>query len=432
MTENIIIGAGLTGLSTALHLNKPYIVLEANKQPGGLCGSIQVNEFTFDYSGHFLHLSKDETKIFFKELMGDKLENIKRKAFIYMYNTFVPYPFQANFYALPEKIKNQCLEGFLNRKVTADDKPGQSFYNWSIGTFGSGITKCFMKPYNEKLWTISSKKLTSDWVAPFVPKPSIKDIKDAAAGKNKDFGYNANFFYPQNGGCQAIINAFAAKVKNITYNTSVKKIDYKKRCVYTNSKEVIYYDNLVSTQPLVELLKSIIDLPSEVKEAAKKLKWNSVYCLNVAVKNENLIQNQIINQANWIYYPEKKYNFYRAGFYTNTMPSMAPVGYSSMYVEASRRPEEKINIKTCISDTVKGLIHANVIKDANLELVNCVPIPYAYVIFDKHRQAALDIIQKFLKSQNIFSIGRYGAWEYSFMEKSVLDGKETANLICKK
>jgi hypothetical protein len=56
-------------------------------------------------------------------------------------------------------------------------------------------------------------------------------------------------------------------------------------------------------------------------------------------------------------------------------------------------------------------------------------MPYAYIIFDKNRKESLGIINAFLKKNDIFSIGRYGAWEYSFIEKNMLDAKSIAKLI---
>ena len=58
--KTLILGAGLTGLSTAYHLEQrgetDYLVLECKTQPGGLCASQTVNGFTLDAGGHLLHL----------------------------------------------------------------------------------------------------------------------------------------------------------------------------------------------------------------------------------------------------------------------------------------------------------------------------------------------------------------------------------------
>ena len=52
--------------------------------------------------------------------------------------------------------------------------------------------------------------------------------------------------------------------------------------------------------------------------------------------------------------------------------------------------------------------------------------PCAYVIYDAARNKALPVILSTLEDHGIHSIGRYGAWKYSFMEESVKEGLETA------
>jgi hypothetical protein len=44
---------------------------------------------------------------------------------------------------------------------------------------------------------------------------------------------------------------------------------------------------------------------------------------------------------------------------------------------------------------------------------------------------SLQIIKEFLKECGIFSIGRYGAWEYSFIEKNMIDTKALADMLNK-
>jgi len=54
-------------------------------------------------------------------------------------------------------------------------------------------------------------------------------------------------------------------------------------------------------------------------------------------------------------------------------------------------------------------------------LINC-----SYVIYDENRKMALNKIFPFLQRNKIWSIGRYGAWEYSNMEDALLHGKRIA------
>jgi UDP-galactopyranose mutase len=60
---------------------------------------------------------------------------------------------------------------------------------------------------------------------------------------------------------------------------------------------------------------------------------------------------------------------------------------------------------------------------------NAIDIPYAYPIFTLETKKALQTIHEFLVGADIFSIGRYGAWDYSFIEKNIIDAMEIAKTI---
>ncbi|OGS18727.1 MAG: hypothetical protein A2219_00655 [Elusimicrobia bacterium RIFOXYA2_FULL_50_26] len=424
MSSTIVIGAGISGLSFAHFSKKPCIVLEKEETAGGLCRSVIQNGFTFDASGHFLHLHHGWTERLVRKLLDDNLAAIRRNSAIFTNRTFVPYPFQANLYHLPTKIKKECLLSFIERPspVNAD----ANFLQWSHATFGSGITRHFMQPYNEKLWTVSARRLTADWTAPFVPKPSLADlIEGALTDRTKQFGYNTRFFYPAHGGIQALVNALGRK-KNIRYNTNVRAINIKNKYVETNAGDRLHFDTLVSTQPLYQLLDSINGLPAAITTAREKLDWNSVTCINLGVRRAT--RAPVAGGRHWVYFPEKEYPFYRAGVYSNILPSLAPRGCASFYIETSRRPGKRASLEELYERARKGLLKCGFLGAADrIETIQFADIPCAYVIYDKHRAAAVETIQKFLAAHNIHSIGRYGAWKYSFMEESITNAATLAD-----
>ena len=93
----LIIGAGLAGLSTAYHLgSKDYQIYEKEEEVGGLCRSYEKDGFTFDYTGHLLHLRNDYTSTLLEKLMPPTVTPHKRRASIYAKGVLTPYPFQAN------------------------------------------------------------------------------------------------------------------------------------------------------------------------------------------------------------------------------------------------------------------------------------------------------------------------------------------------
>ena len=51
------------------------------------------------------------------------------------------------------------------------------------------------------------------------------------------------------------------------------------------------------------------------------------------------------------------------------------------------------------------------------------------MLYDRARTPAVKIIQDHLRRCGVESIGRWGAWKYSFMEESILDGKRCAEAL---
>src|SRR5688500_17055537 len=111
----IVIGAGLAGLSTSLHAppDVEVEVFERESEPGGVARSRRVGDFTFDYTGHLLHLRDGGIKELVARLMPDAFRTCERKAVISAHGAYVPYPFQANLHGLPADVVAECLIGFV-------------------------------------------------------------------------------------------------------------------------------------------------------------------------------------------------------------------------------------------------------------------------------------------------------------------------------
>ena len=426
-TQVVILGGGLAGLSCAYHLKRPSVVIEKSDAVGGTARSFLVNGFTFDHTGHLLHLHHPDTKKLILGLLKGNLTLRRRDARIHSHGVETPYPFQANTYGLPPDVIKECVLGFLNRPNSLPKKIDYSkvpFDEWCLSTFGEGITKHFMGPYNHKLWGTPGNRMTADWCGQFVPTPSLDDIvRGAISNKNAAFGYNVSFYYPKQGGIQTLPEAMA-KGLDVRLSTGAELVDWKNRRVKTSDGNWFPYSHLVNTMPLVELLNRMPGLPAPVRRDAAKLRWTSVMCLNIGVDRPK------ISTASWLYFPEPDFVFYRVGFPMNFTPHAVPKGCSSMYVEVSFRPGHPPEPKFLLRKVRSGLIRAGILKPRDrFPVVQFLPIKYAYVIYDQARAEALPQIFKFLAQNRIQSIGRYGAWKYSFMEEAIRDGRSAAEKI---
>jgi len=429
----VVLGAGLAGLSCAYHLDpESYdsIIVEKSDSVGGTARTVEQDGFTFDFTGHLLHLHHDYTKALIRKLLGNNIYSCTRNAAIHSNHILTPYPFQAHTYGLPKKVIHECVEGFKEAVEKYSNPQERStslpFSIWSARTFGKGIHKHFMQPYNEKLWQISLTEMTAEWCGMFVPQPKVEDVVNGSKkNTSKTFGYNVNFLYPKKGGIQVLPQTLGKNLKT-KLRTSFEEIQVKNKRVRLSDGEWLNYDVLVSSVPLVECLKRITDLPQEVKECIPGLRWTSVLCINLGVSRPK------ISDKSWIYFPEKKYAFYRVGFPMNFTPHAVPKGCSSMYVEVSFQPDKKVDWKKpeFMARIRKDLETAKILRKSDkIITTNFIPIKYAYVIYTAQRKKLTDQIFRFLNEQQIYSIGRYGEWKYSFMEEAILDGKKTAEKI---
>ena len=429
----VIIGAGLTGLSAAYHLDHErtnrcfsFNILEACDRPGGLCRTEEEKGFLFDYTGHLIHFKTLYFENLVRKLLSPNLARHNRRAWIYSHGVYTPYPFQANLYGLPQGVVLECLFEFCKVYFSERKKSIKTFNDWILANFGKGIARHFMIPYNLKLWRHHPSEMTCDWLERFVPKPDLKRVIQGAIGNTGGaLGYNAYFYYPKEGGIESLSRALTNGKSHIHVGQEVSRISLNPRMVYTKQGSVHPFDILVSTMPVKELIQIIDPKPRSVNEAANNLNYVSLLNINFGIKGK-------MAKKHWVYIPEKHLIFYRIGFPSNFSRKTVPTGYSSIYTELSYDHKKGIDHGWAKEKVIADLVTMGLIKGRS-EIVaeKVLDIPFAYVIYDSHRKQSLSEIEDFLAREGIFSAGRYGAWKYSTMEDAVLDGKKIAAAIGK-
>jgi protoporphyrinogen oxidase len=424
----IILGAGLAGLSAAWHLQrrgKEALVLEKEPEPGGLCRSRKVSGFTFDCDGHLLHFRRSEGFNLVSRFLGSNLQRHKRSAWVYSCQRMIPYPFQANLRRLPAPIVKECLLGMIDAAKNNHLPAPDNFLIWINRTFGKGIARHFMVPYNAKFWTVPPRRLTCAWLDGFVPVPSLPQAVAGALQETKEeFGYNRWFWYPKKGGINELPRAMAAELSGLCLGEAVTEIDLRRKELVTSAGRKENYDYLISTLPLPELAHLIRPLPAYARAWFSRLRWNSIFNLNLGLKRE------AGQKAHWIYFPDKEQGFFRVGFYHNFSPSCAPPGNAALYAEVSYSARRPINKETIIRRIKRDLLRQGIVAQAaDIRCQEINDIKYGYPIYDHNYSAARQGIVKFLRRHSIVPCGRYGSWRYLSMEGAILDGKSAANAL---
>jgi protoporphyrinogen oxidase len=428
----LILGAGIAGLSAAWHLRLKGVsclVFEKEDEVGGLCRSKRIHGFTFDYSGHLLHFKNPYVFNLVRRLLGKQFVKHERSAWISACGRYTRYPFQANLFNLPSRVVKECLEGFVRaqegRREKYIKKP-TNFSQWTQRTFGAGIARHFMAPYNAKFWTVLPEELTCEWLEGLIPVPSLSQVLEGAKKEStRQLGYNVHFWYPRRGGIEQLPRAFAKSVENIYTGSKISRVDLDRKEIETSSGRREKFDVLISTIPLPEMSRTIRDLSKEMRVAFDRLRWNSIFNLNLGM---NL--NGDASGRHWIYFPQRRFCFFRVGFPHNFSSDLTPAGKISLYAEVSYSERKPIDKRKAIPRIIRDLKKIGLlspkggicIKDVN-------DIEYGYPIYDRHYKTAREKILGFLNEKGIVPCGRYGSWKYMSMEDAILDGKRAAESI---
>jgi protoporphyrinogen oxidase len=247
-------------------------------------------------------------------------------------------------------------------------------------------------------------------------------IRGALGIENRGLGYNPRFRYPKGGGIGILPDALARRVSNVRTGQRVVQVDLDRRTVTLASGEILPYSQLVVTTPLPGFLTMARGGPPGLGEAAAKLDWSIVACLNLGVDRA-----AIANGAHWIYFPDRDVPFYRVGFPTNFSTGVGPPGTSSMYIEFGLRRDESFEPERLEALALDALRREGILEPDDRVLVrDWVCIDPGYVIFDRARQSVISWVTPELERRDVHLIGRYGAWTYSYMERALLDGLELA------
>lgn len=419
-TKYLILGAGISGLTFASYCSDDYLIIEKENSVGGYCKTHYNKDFVWDYAGHFFHFKTEEfKKKFIESLDQNDYVTQNKKTFIYFDNDLIDFPFQTHIHELSKEKFIDCLYDLFNKE---EKDNYDNFLDMLYGKFGKSITEMFLKPYNEKLYATDLTKLDTDAMGRFFPyadvKAIINNMKDSKLNS-----YNNTFLYPKKG-AQVIIDILMKAIdKNkIFLNSVISNIDIKNKKVILEDGKEIEYEYLINSIPFNKFLKLINN--NDYNIFSENLTYNKVLVFNLGFNKKSKYNNH-----HWLYFPDKNINFYRVGFYDNILGT----DKLSMYIEIGYGKNSKITddeINNQLQLTLENLKKCNIIDDSFvLEAYESIVMDPAYVHIDTKNELKVKEIMNDLSTQNVYSIGRYGAWTYCSMEDCILEAKKLSERI---
>lgn len=417
MSNNVILGAGIAGISAAYHLKQKgenSVIFEKDNDWGGLCGFFEIDGFRFDRFVHFT-FAKDEkiAELFAK---SSPLYAHPPVSYNYWRGCWLKHPAQNNLAPLPIEEKVKIIDSFVNRP-RKDVAEISDYAEWLRVQYGDYFAENFPFAYTRKYWGVEAKQLETKWVGNRLhvsPLPEV--LRGAFAEQQENFYYTKFMNYPKKGGFRSIMNE-CRKGLDIRLNKKAVRIDTAAKQVEFDDGTVENYDNLISSLPLPEIIKMISDVPENVQNAAKQLRWTCGYQVSLGFNRPDVAKYL------WFYIYDEDVPPARVYSPNLKSPDNAPEGCSSLQAEIFFANGAKVVDKNIIlQKTVEKLKEICQFNDSDVVVKDIRFEPYANIIFTPEIYESRKVVREWLQAQGIKTIGRFGEWDYLWSHQAFESG----------
>ena len=424
MKKVVILGAGISGLSAAYHLQRKgiqSIVFEKDSEWGGLCGCFTVGGFLFDRFPHISFTNNKYVRSFFKKSAFSY--TLPMDYVNYWKGYWLKHPAQSNLYPLPVDEKVRIICDFAKRFQNASDV-AETYADWCLRQFGLYFYEHFIRPYTQKYWGRELGSLTTSWIKNRVHTLQLEEVLEGAfQDQSKNFHYVQEQRYPKKGGFKSFLNLLA-NCSDIRCDKEVVEIFPNNRKILFSDGGEVFYDILISTLPLSEIVRKISICPKKILEASEQLRWTCGYQISLGFNRADIPKNTVV----YIY----DRNVLPSRVHSPSMlsPSNAPMDCSSLQAEVywdckAEMPNAETVLRRAIED-LKPIFHFTdqdiIAKDIRFE-------PYANIAFVSGTEKYRQYIRDYLYSLGIETIGRFGEWDYLWTDQSFLSGYNVCGRI---
>ena len=445
-----IIGGGPCGLGAAFrleelirlgHPNLTWTLIDSSPNAGGLASSVvDPQGFTWDMGGHVIFSHYAYFSRLLDHLLPPSEWNEKvREAWVWMRDTFIPYPLQQNLHRLPKEDLLKAITGLIeNERAKASFTRPLTFKDWLLQSFGAGLCDVFMLPYNFKVWAYPAEQMNVEWMGERVATVDTVRVISNVINQRDELGWGPNntFRFPMHGGTGAIWQALyrALPPNNFRLGAKVVTVDAPGHRLLLEGGEVVAYDHLLSTMPMDRLLRCVegTSIPRAVlEERAAQFKYSSSHILGFGMEGQPPAH---LATKCWLYFPEADCPFYRCTVFSNYSPNLVPrPGQQwSIMCEVAESPCKPVDLQTIIAVTEQGLLNTKLLSPSDQVVSRFhTRLEYGYPTPFYGRDALLNPLHAELEKWQILSRGRFGCWKYevSNQDHSLMLGVEAVDRI---
>jgi protoporphyrinogen oxidase len=417
----VILGAGISGIAAGFYGGEDKtIIYEREDSYGGVCGNFKLDDFTFDKGVHLSFTKNKDVRAIFDKTFYNSFEPHPQN--VYAGNWF-KHPIQNNLFSLPMEEKIKAIISFFDKdKINSSE---ENYKEWLYSKYGKYITEEFFLKYTKKYWCEDAENLGISWIENRIYTPNLKEVIYGAMSEDTPNTYYAKEMrYPSIGGYKEFLKPMVDK-SNIVLNSRAILLDLKNKIIEFNNGSKVKYNYLISTIPLPELVSISKDINEEIKNKAKALKATSLLMVSLVIEGE-LNFNDI-----WFYIYDEDILPARAYLPGKKSINNIKKGYSAIQFEIyySESKPIKISNEMIINNIYSFLEKMKLTSKRNIILSDMRSLDYANVIFYENTTKNRDFIIDFYEKNDIYSIGRFGQWDYLWSDQSLLSGKTSISKI---
>jgi protoporphyrinogen oxidase len=425
---NVIVGAGVTGLTTAYLLTregKKCIILEKNKEIGGCCHSFKLDDIIFDLGPHFFFYNPDfEAERFMMYLLEE--EKIIKKRFrfsIFQNNKHWKFPIGLiDMLLYPMEYKLQLLKRLFTKRKKGDidavdakhemvKKIGITYYNKTIAPMlkskallpGSQIHRDWLRRVDRN---INNEK------EPFLPIPPLKHIWITI----QQVLYQA-YLYPAKG-----YDIFTQKLwEKFNSLNGETVLDCGKITIKTDKNlisKVVVNDKEYLTKNVI-WTGSVNELNDAIGSNAPKIKYVKVIIVFLSYNQKKRIRRPY----GYLYYPDKNLIFNRVYYPSSIFGRQSPDNREGICFELNYL--DKLD-----SLTDKEIIDHTIIDADKLGLFKKEQLRQSKVL--DYENKIKETFKDVHRCRNLYSIGRLGGYYFCMTPAAVNQGIKMARHLLQK
>jgi N,N'-diacetyllegionaminate synthase len=299
---------------------------------------------------------------------------------------------------LKKKIYEELKNLNSNKKLVS-----RTYFDYVKNEVGPTLSRMFFSKYPEKIWGISTRKLTAEWapkrielrkkitpfyheqwnaVAKFGTGSIYENLKRKIIKLGGKFHFNCN------------LEGISFEDSTITY------LNFKKKRIKINSQ-----DTVVSSLP--------INLTARFFKIDTKLKFRGIRSVYLAFKQKKVLPKDI----HWLYFGDKKILFNRLTEPKKMSKYVSTDKLTYLTAEITYSKNDRIDLlseRRIISLVLKDILKTGLVEKKNFLCGSSNKEPFVYpLMFNDYQLELSKVKSSLLKYQQLYSVGTGGDFNYA-------------------